>query len=639
MTSCRSVFLVLMVGFVLICWPVTVGAEITTLKQSVDQALRYSPLLQARGFEKEAVGHDLKKARGGYFPTLDIEAGYGAGNHSDSITRLPDADPSDSDWYSRGDASLMLVQRLYDGGETSQNVSIQKALLTAVDYGITDSKQAVSLNAISAHLTVYLQKKLVAIAEKDLNIHQDILQALTEIEQAGAGNIADVTQTQARLARAQSVLIMSQGDLRRAVSNYERVVGVKPDEVAFADVPDTLPASLEEALELTKQNNPALLALDSKIDEADSRVALAKSNYKPKINLELSSRYHDQLEGDPSWQHTNDALLIMRWNLYRGGQDRQASRAAMSRKYEVVSTREDKLVELQEATAAAWATYRALRSQKEAYLKAIVSNEKTFEAYLKQFSVSRRSLIDVLNAEKEYFQSARQLVTVSANEVIAAYRILLLGGDMQIMDPVTIPDDPLDVDQLVQTIVFPAADQSVFPELRTSTGNTVKGPRSKLIGSVQKDPSLATPNFSVEVGPFMNKGVLSQAEEFLKANGLRTQQTIGAGPVEVTRLLEGVYSFNEAFKRLEDIQKTVDTAFVLPKGDQYAIYFASFFDNARAARYADALNKKQIQVSLVKAEILMQGTILIVEQIDRQAIEKVTAHMSKLGVTAKVVKP
>ena len=69
----------------------------------------------------------------------------------------------------------------------------------------------------------------------DLEVHQDIYQALSEIAHAGAGNIADVTQTQARMARAESILIVSEGDLSRAMSNYERVVGVKPGELYFFD--------------------------------------------------------------------------------------------------------------------------------------------------------------------------------------------------------------------------------------------------------------------------------------------------------------------------------------------------------------------------------------------------------------------
>jgi hypothetical protein len=51
-----------------------------------------------------------------------------------------------------------------------------------------------------------------------------------------------------------------------------------------------------------------LPAMNAGLAEAGERVALARSAYKPKINIELSSRYNDQLEADESWKHTNSAF-------------------------------------------------------------------------------------------------------------------------------------------------------------------------------------------------------------------------------------------------------------------------------------------------------------------------------------------
>ena len=74
----------------------------------------------------------------------------------------------------------------------------------------------------------------------------------------------------------------------------------------------------------------------------------------------------------------------------------------------------------------------ALKRQKIAFRDAVDYSRKTFDAYLKQFSVSRRSLLDVLIVENDGFQSAVQLATVGTNEPIAAYRILKLMGALQV---------------------------------------------------------------------------------------------------------------------------------------------------------------------------------------------------------------
>jgi adhesin transport system outer membrane protein len=428
----KTIHLVIILLLIILLTPTIVVAGATTLYQSVEQALSTNPQLQTLAHNSQALQHDLEQSRGGYLPTVDMSLGYGLEQHSDSATRKSSSNPSDTEWEPRTDADLRLTQLIYDGGETGSQVSVQQALLDSGNYQLQAGTQEIALEAVTAHLNVYLQHELVALAEKNLKVHQDMYQSLAEREQAGAGSISDVTQVQARLARAESTLYLSQAELNRAIANYTRVVGIRPGELSYAGVPEALPQTLEEALQRMEQKNPELLALDAEIVEADSRYTLARSNYQPKIDLELSSRYNDRLEGDSSWKNTNAAMLVLRWNLFKGGQDKAGVNSALSRKYQSRSRRAAKMDELMEETRTVWANYLALKQQKVAYRDAVDYSRKTFDAYLKQFSVSRRTLLDVLIVENDGFQSAVQLATVGTNETIAAYRILKLMGALQV---------------------------------------------------------------------------------------------------------------------------------------------------------------------------------------------------------------
>jgi adhesin transport system outer membrane protein len=406
-------------------------AEGTSLHQSVEQALISNPQLQALNYNRQAVQYDLRQAWGGYLPTVDISLGYGLEQHSDAFTRRSNTEPGDEDWDTRSDATLRLTQPIYDGGDVGSQVSIQKASLDAADYQLKAAMLSVTVDTITAHLNVLRQQEVVSLAEKNLRIHREIHQSLDERERAGAGSIADVTQVQARLARAESTLSLSKANLKRTIANYTRVVGVTPGNLTYAGVPEPVPQSLEEILRQVEQGNPELLATEAEIIEAESRVSLARTNYKPKIDLELSSNYHDQLEGAESWENTNAAMVNLSWNLYKGGQDLAGTNAALSRKRQSRSKRAAKWAELTEATETAWANYLSLQQQKASYLDEVKYSRMTFDAYLKQFSVSQRSLLDVLSAENEYFQSAVQLMTADVNETIAAYQLLSLTGTIQ----------------------------------------------------------------------------------------------------------------------------------------------------------------------------------------------------------------
>lgn len=426
----RKLYFVLLLITVVLA-PENCVAEATTLYQSIEQALDNNPQLKALDHNSQALEYDLRQAWGGYLPTVDLSLGYGQEQHSDAFTRRSLSEPSDTDWDSRSDATLRLTQPIYDGGDVGSQVSIQKASLDASDYQLQAAKLAITVDTITAHLNVLRQREVVALAEKNLRIHQEIHQSIAERERAGAGSIADVTQVQARLARAEATLYLSQANLKRTIANYTRVVGVAPGTLAYAGPPETLPESLEEILRQVEQGNPELLATDAEIVEAESRVALARTNYKPKIDLELSSTYHDQLEGAQSWENTNAAMVNLSWNLYNGGQDIAGTNAALSRKSQSRAKRAAKLAELVEATESAWANYLSLQRQKASYRDEVNYSRMTFDAYLKQFSVSQRSLLDVLSAENEYFQSAVQVMTADVNEIIAAYQLLSLTGKIE----------------------------------------------------------------------------------------------------------------------------------------------------------------------------------------------------------------
>jgi adhesin transport system outer membrane protein len=410
--------------------PSSVEAE--SLYESVESALKTNPQLQVLVENVQALQYDYKQARGGYLPSVDLLLGYGVEQFSDKVTRSAGAEPSDNDWDTLSKASINLTQLVWDGGKTGSKVSIQEALLDSANYELQAAEQAIALNAVTAHLRVFWKRELVSLAEKNNKIHRDIYQSLMERERAGVGSIADVAQAQSRLSRAESTLYGIQAELQEAVANYRRVVGNAPRDLGYGGAPNTLPPTLEEALQRMEKRNPELLALDKQILESDSKVALSRSNYMPRLNIELASRYNDQLEGDTSWQWTNEAMLFLRWNLFNGGQDVAGVDAALSRKRQSQSGRTARLVELTDATSSTWASYVALGRQKVANRDALDYSRKTFDAYLEQFSVSRRSLLDVLIAENEYFQSAVQLATAEMEETIAAYRILSLMGVLEV---------------------------------------------------------------------------------------------------------------------------------------------------------------------------------------------------------------
>jgi adhesin transport system outer membrane protein len=405
-------------------------AQDTTVKLSdtVTTALEYSPRLQVLQANQDAVGFERDRAYGGYLPQVDIAFGYGAEAHSDTLTR---AQGNEHNFYDRLEGSIRLSQLLYDGKETRSLVEIEDAKMVSAGYRTFDNAEAIALDSIIAHMEVYRQRELVVLAEENVNDHLEILAKLEERQEGGAGSIADVDQTKARLARANASLAEIQSKLKSAEANYQRFVGKLAGDVEFFSIPSTIvPVSLDEAVQQTAERNPKTLALNANVEEADRRIELSKSNFLPKVHAELSSTYEDQIESSETYEHNNQAMMRLRWNIFNGHSDVADRKAAMARKLQAGHHRDDQRDMVVEETRITWAELESSRKQKINFSEALDYNQKTLDSYVKQFIVGQRTLLDVLDAHNEKFQSAGLLVTAKTNEVIAVERLLALTGKL-----------------------------------------------------------------------------------------------------------------------------------------------------------------------------------------------------------------
>ena len=144
---------------------------------------------------------------------------------------------------------------------------------------------------------------------------------------------------------------------------------------------------------------------------------------------------------------------------------------------------------------------------------------------------------------------------------------------------------------------------------------------------------------SIEVGPVIGDRDLKKASSILHNNGLEFQQAAGVKTVMVTRLLEGLYTRDQANKRFKEIQKIVDSPFILSEKGKFAIYVATYHDQKRANQRIKQLAQKNIKVTAVTSDLQLKGTILVVKNVDGPNRQTITDQMSKIELSVKVGKP
>lgn len=401
------------------------GAPLS-VKDSVISTLETNPRLGELKQNREIASRDLRQSKGRYYPRVDAVVGYGTDRHSDASTRSLGTDDT---FDERTEASIVLVQPLYQGGEIDGSVAAQTARLDSAEKRVMDNAEALALDAVIAHLEVWRQRQLLDLTNRNVSAHRKILTHITERQQAGASSTADVMQANGRLALTLSSRYQIDAEVAAARANYLRIVGHLPGPVALpkefrAFLPDTEAAIIERV----ERCNPKLLAYGADIRVAEQEVNVSRSSFLPKVNLEVGTTYDNQVEGAQSYSHNTAAMVRARWNLYNGGSDVAARDAALSRKLQVAEARKhqhDLIVEQVQDTRS---RYQTAGERIRAYSDALEYNRQTADAYQQQFIVGQRTLLDVLDAENELFQTSGHLITSSVNEMIAAYRLLALMG-------------------------------------------------------------------------------------------------------------------------------------------------------------------------------------------------------------------
>lgn len=402
----------------------------TTLQDIIRRTLETHPEVLIREGETRTGQHSLREARAGYFPSLDLSLGRGRETSENPTTRLREIEGDIS--LNRREASLRLSQMLFDGFRTPARVAGQRAELQAARERRRQTAESVAFQAADASLELFRRRELLELAKDHLVVHQKTLEQIRKLVESGAGRRADLQHTEGREALAKATLVRAEGEARDAETHFRRVVGSPPppdllNPLRTLSLPE--PAdSLESLLTQTLDQHPALVAARAEIEAARAELRQTRSAFLPRLDLELKASRNKNLDGQPGESNDLQAMLNLRYNLYRGGAD-QARREAAAERLGIARERlKLRHREIEEEIRRAWNALLTAR-ERLAFLQAHRdSGAEVLASYKQQFKLGRRNLLDVLDSENELYQARLNLATGQYLVLLARLRLLASRG-------------------------------------------------------------------------------------------------------------------------------------------------------------------------------------------------------------------
>lgn len=403
-------------------------ASAEPLPQALAFALRHNPSLAAERADLRVSGEDIVEARAPGQPRASLLA-----SHTETLKK---AIPSTltPDRTLRSDVTVSVP--IYRGGTVKYAMLDARRRYDAGTEGLRASTSSLLGAVVIAYCDVLRDEAVVRLSEGNVDVLAATLRGTRGRFRIGDVTVTDVAQSEARLEQARSNLGTARAQLASSEEEYVRVIGRAPVALQQPATLPGLPPDVETAVATALRANGALLASRLTVEATGYRIRAAQGERDVRLTAVGSGGYYDYLHSvsstlpfRPNMNGSSVQLgVTLELPLYQGGLP--ASRVRRARE-ERASAIEREIAAERGVIAqvrAAYANWRLLRESERSAEAAIVANERALKGAKAENGVGTRTLLDVLNTERDLLSSQVELVSIRRDAYVAAFALLVAMG-------------------------------------------------------------------------------------------------------------------------------------------------------------------------------------------------------------------
>ena len=404
------------------------NALAVTLLDALNQTYQNNIQLNAERENIKASEEDVNIAKADYKPSL-ILSGSKSIENTNKLTNQSggDATINDVDPFS---TSIKLEQKLLDYG---RDLALEKNI-TALDLAkakLVKKEQEILHDAIYAFTNLIFARETLNINAKNLNLL--IRQVENDKIRRDRGQITntDLAQSESSLAGAQAQFAKSKSDLLISKLNYENVIGklsdpnqLKKNSNAIVSIPSTL----NEAINISKQNNPDILIAKLDLEKSEKDLAISESDLKPTASISLQRTYTDDLSATVNQKEQDVLKATLSWPFYSGGKKK-----SKINKNSNLTTRKrlllDDAVRTNETNvASAWSSLESSESFLNSVKVQVSAAKIANEGIAAEYERGSRTTLDVIQSNALLLSAQISLASSEKNYLMAQYNLLKAVG-------------------------------------------------------------------------------------------------------------------------------------------------------------------------------------------------------------------
>ena len=409
-------------------------ARAETIASALSKAYVGNPQLKADQARQRATDERIPQAKSGWRPTVttnsDIRKTY-QGTRSSVGGGTVAYRKSD---FLDGGFQINLSQPVFDGFRTENALREADATVRAGNQNLLAVEQQVLLDGAIAFMDVIRDRQIANYRRESLDNFKEQVRAATARFDVGEVTRTDVAQANARSAEARGRYAVAVGNLETSVANYIRVIGVKPGLLIFPPLSPRVPKTLRQAVAISGETNPQILAAAYVEQAAKANIGVQKSDLLPKVNFEAGYLIDNNSRNSFGRSRTGFIQGTLSVPIYQSGrvysQIREAKQISSQRRLEVLDVHR----QVRERVVSAWHILKAATVTIAAAKEAVVANKIALDGVTQEAQVGTRTTLDVLDAENELVETQVALATSLRDRIVAGYQLVAAIGHMTAAD-------------------------------------------------------------------------------------------------------------------------------------------------------------------------------------------------------------
>jgi len=405
-----------------------------TLSEALLEAYKNNPELNAERENIKVSKEDLNISKSEFLPSLTLSSSR-SGESTQKLTNRSGANVSSTDIDPKTQ-SITIEQTLFQGFAGIATFEKNKIGLNLAEAKLLKREQETIYKAIEAYTGLVSTMEKLDINKKNVKLYENTVETAQARLERSQITLSDLAQSESSLAGAQAKYIQAKNDDVTAKLIYEKVIGPITNVNSLSkdsDIDFKIPNNLNEAIKISKKNNPDLIIARLEYEQSEKDVKIAAADFSPSATLSLKSSKTDDLSSSYDEQDKETVTATIIWPLFKGGKNIASLKKSKNKKNIKKFLFDNAIKSNDTNVASAWSSLQSskslLNSVKLQVQAAEIANEGITEEYESGLG---RSTLDVMQSNSILLNSKISLANSERNYLLSQFSLLQSVGLLKI---------------------------------------------------------------------------------------------------------------------------------------------------------------------------------------------------------------